>query len=82
MEISLFQYASEERSHILNAANLCMKTIEESGLSKNEALDVPALLEGIIKRSNQLMADKEPFRAKRVKVEHDGNGGICIIDLE
>lgn len=82
MEISLFQYASEERSRILDAANICMKAIEESGLSKNEALDVPALLEGIIKRSNQLMADKEPFKAQRVKVEHDGYGGIAIIDLD
>lgn len=82
MEFSLFQYAGKERSRILDAANLCMKTIEEAGLSKNEALDVPALLEGIIKRSNQLMADKEPFKAHRVKVEHDGNGGIDIIDLD
>lgn len=82
MELSLHQYVSEERSRILDTANLCMKIIEEAGLSKNEALDVPQLLEGIIKRSNRLMADKEPFKAKRVKVEHDGNGGIGIIDLD
>lgn len=82
MELSLYQYVGEERSRILDAANLCMKIIEEAGLSKNEALDVPSLLEGIIKRSNRLMADKEPFRAQRVKVKPDGDGGIEIIDLD
>lgn len=82
MEFSLARYFSKKRWCILDAANLCMKAIEEAGLSQNEALEVPFCLEGLIKRSNELAADKEPFKAKRVKVEHDGNGGIGIIDLD
>lgn len=62
---------------MVDAVNRCMDVISACGLSTDSAEYLPFCLDQAIKASNQISAQKIPFRAKPVKVENDN--GCCDV---
>jgi len=64
---SLGPWRCGDKARILDVANICMKVIENAGLSLREASEVPKCLENTIKRSNYISEGKTSFKAAKVK---------------
>lgn len=71
-------YVNED---LRNAVNLCMKALEESGVSADEAEMIPDCLAVAIRCSNRISMKQSKFKSTQIGVEFS-NGGYDVVPME
>lgn len=64
----------EKQEDIVRAVNLCLKAIQESGISADRAAYVPGCLTDAVRCGNDMMLKTETFRAYEIECKSNGKG--------
>lgn len=68
-------YRQEDIRH---AVNLCMKAIEESGISAERAALIPECLAQAIDCGNDMILSGTTFKSYDISAQPDGRGGVKV----